>query len=52
MDGDTRQFFAAMAAMTASDRTIEYALTNGFYVIMPSGEDVKITKPASEPRVW
>jgi hypothetical protein len=52
LDGDTRQFFAAMAAMTAGDRAIEYALAKGFYLIMPSGEDVKITKPTSEPRVW
>jgi hypothetical protein len=52
LDGDTRQFFAAMAAMTASDRAIAYALAQGFYVIMPSGEDVTITKPTSEPRVW
>jgi hypothetical protein len=52
MDGDTRQFFAAMAAMTASDTTIKYALAQGFYLIMPSGEDVTITKPTSEPRVW
>jgi hypothetical protein len=52
MDGDTRQFFAAMAAMTASDTAIKYALAHGFYLIMPSVEDVKITKPTSEPRVW
>jgi hypothetical protein len=52
MDGDSRQFFAAMAAMTATDRAIEYALAKGFYLIMPSGEDVKITRPIPEPRVW
>jgi hypothetical protein len=52
LDGDTRQFFAAMAAMTASDTAIEYALAQGLYLIMPSGEDVTITQPPSEPRVW
>jgi hypothetical protein len=31
---------------------IEYALANGFYLIMPSGEDVKITGPVPGPRVW
>jgi hypothetical protein len=50
--GDGRQFFCAMAALTAPDRVVEYALSKGFYVIMPSGEDVKITKPTSEPRIW
>jgi hypothetical protein len=38
--------------MTAPDRVIEYALAQGFYLIMPSGEDVTITKPTSKPRVW
>jgi hypothetical protein len=52
MDGDSRQFYAAMAAMTATDKVIEYALAKGFYLIMPSGEDVKITRPTSEPMVW
>jgi hypothetical protein len=52
MRGDERQFFCAMAALTASDNVIEYALANGFYLIMPSGEDVKITEPVFEPRVW
>jgi hypothetical protein len=52
MDGGSRQFYAAMAAMTAADKAIEYALGKGFYLIMPSGEDVRITEPTSEPRVW
>ncbi|MDR3147366.1 MAG: hypothetical protein LBU00_03190 [Treponema sp.] len=52
LDGDKRHFFAAMAAMTASEKAIDYALAKGFYVIMPSGEDVKITRPTAEPRVW
>jgi hypothetical protein len=50
--GDTRQFLCAMAALSAPDRVIEYALAKGFYVIMPSGEDVKVTKPAAGPRIW
>ncbi|MDR1411614.1 MAG: hypothetical protein LBI91_05375 [Spirochaetaceae bacterium] len=50
--GDARQFYCAMAALSASGRVIEYALSHGFYLIMPSGEDVKVTKPASEPMVW
>jgi hypothetical protein len=27
----------------------DYALENGFYVIEPSGEDVKATKPETNP---
>jgi hypothetical protein len=49
--GDTRQFYCAMATMTAKKTVIEYSLANGFYLIMPSGEDVKITEPVSE-RIW
>jgi hypothetical protein len=41
-----------MAAMTASKNVIAYVLSNGFYLIMPSGEDVTVTKPISEPRFW
>jgi hypothetical protein len=52
LKGDRRQFFCALAALAASDRVIEYALSKGFYMIMPSGEDVKVTKPVSGPGVW
>jgi hypothetical protein len=50
--GDTRQFYCAMATMAAKKTVIEYALARGFYLIMPSGEDVKVTKPVSGPGVW
>jgi hypothetical protein len=50
--GDKRRFYCAMAALTASDRVINYVLSNGFYLIMPSGEDVKISGPLSGPEVW
>jgi hypothetical protein len=50
--GDKRKFLGAMAA-TIVDRAVKtYALSKGFFVIEPSGEDVKITKPVSDPRVW
>lgn len=52
LHGDTRRFFCAMAALVAPDRVIDYALSKGFYVIMPSGEDIKVTKPVSDPAVW
>jgi hypothetical protein len=40
-----------MAATIVDNDTKKYALANGFFVIEPSGEDVKITKPDSEPAV-
>jgi hypothetical protein len=51
-EGDTRLFLCAMAALSAPSRVIEYASSKGFYPIMPSGEDVKITMPVSGPAVW
>ncbi|MDR0452085.1 MAG: hypothetical protein LBH15_03500, partial [Treponema sp.] len=50
--GDKRQFYCALAAMTASDSAKAYALKKGIYIIEPSGEDVKITKPTADPKVW
>jgi hypothetical protein len=50
--GDKRQFLGAMASTITDRDTKEYALAKGFFVIEPSGEDVRITKPASGPRVW
>jgi hypothetical protein len=50
--GDTRDFLGAMAAAIIDKDTKEYALSRGFFVIEPSGEDVKITKPASTPTIW
>jgi hypothetical protein len=50
--GDKREFFGALAATVANDKSKKYALENGFYVIEPSGEDVKVIKPSSDPRVW
>jgi hypothetical protein len=49
---DKRQFMGAMAATIADDSSREYALKNGLFVIEPSGDDVKVTKPEGEPRVW
>jgi len=49
---DTRQFYCAMATMAAKKEVVKYALENGFYLIMPSGEDVKVTAPVSKPRFW
>jgi hypothetical protein len=56
--GDRRQFLGAIAAMITSESTRKYALKSGFFVIEPSlplealGEDVRITKPVSESKIW
>jgi len=52
LHGDARQFYCAMATMVAKKEVIKYALENGFFLIMPSGEEVKITAPASKARFW
>jgi hypothetical protein len=49
--GDKRQFMGAMAATITDKSTKDYALKNGLFVIEPLGEDVKVTKPETEPRV-
>ena len=50
--GDTRQFMGAMATFITDETAKNYALNKGLFVIEPSGEDVKVTKPVVEPRVW
>jgi hypothetical protein len=50
--GDKKQFMGAMAATITDETTKNYALKKGLFVIEPSGEDVKVTKPETEPRVW
>jgi hypothetical protein len=49
---DKRQFMGAIAATITDKSTREYALKKGLFVIEPSGEDVKVTKPAVKPRIW
>jgi hypothetical protein len=50
--GDTRQFMGAMAAIITDKSAKTYALKQGLFVIEPSGNNVKVTKPSKEPRVW
>jgi hypothetical protein len=50
--GDKREFLGAIAAMIIKPKPKNYALKQGLFVIEPSGEDVKVTKPETEPRVW
>jgi len=50
--GDKREFLGAIAAMIVNPKPKKYALEKGLFVIVPSGEDVKVIKPEAEPRVW
>jgi hypothetical protein len=52
LHNDKRKFYAAIAAAVIADDTRISALRQGFYVVEPSGEDVKITKPFSDPKIW
>jgi tetratricopeptide (TPR) repeat protein len=51
-NGDKRQFMGAMAAFITDESTKNYALNKGLFDIDPSGEDVKVTKPEGEVKVW
>jgi hypothetical protein len=50
-NGDARQFLGAMAATIADKSLKTYALNHGLFIIEPSGENIKVTKPPKE-RVW
>jgi hypothetical protein len=50
--GDKREFLGAIAARVVKPKPRNYALEKGLFVIEPSGEDVKVIKPETEPRVW
>jgi hypothetical protein len=52
LHNDKRQFFGAIAAAVIDEDANRYTLTQGFYIIEPSGEDVKIIPPVSKPKVW
>jgi hypothetical protein len=50
--GDKREFLGAIAATIVNKSARDYALSKGLFVIEPSGENVKVIKPISEPRIW
>ena len=51
LHNDKRHLFGAIAATVIDEDVRRYALKEGFYLIEPSGEDVKILKPAFQ-KVW
>jgi hypothetical protein len=50
--GDSRELFGAMTGAIVTESTRNYALSKGLFLIEPSGEDVKISKPKVKPRRW
>ena len=52
--GDGRKFYGAVAGMVFYDNEKEYAISKGFYVIVPSGDTFTITAPQGDyfPAVW
>ncbi|MDR3200116.1 MAG: hypothetical protein LBT68_01545 [Spirochaetales bacterium] len=52
LHGDARQFLGALSALVVDDHTKTHALKQGFFIIEPSGEDVKVTPPFSKPKIW
>jgi hypothetical protein len=52
LHNDKREFFGAIAATIVDRDTKIYAQKQGFFVIEPSGEDVKVSPPFSAPKAW
>jgi type I site-specific restriction endonuclease len=50
---DKRKYSGAIAGAVVTPQVLAYALKNGFYVIVPSGETVSIEAPDGfNPRIW
>jgi hypothetical protein len=51
---DKRKYLGAVAGVVFGERTCDYALKNGFYVVEPSGETFRIIRPDGKyrPREW
>jgi chromosome segregation ATPase len=52
LHGDKRTFLGAVAGVIIEDQVKEYALTEGLFIIEPSGESFNITKPKNKPKEW
>jgi hypothetical protein len=50
--GDKRHFLGAVAGIVVDDKEREYALSQGFFLIEPTGENFNITPPDSKPKKW
>jgi predicted AAA+ superfamily ATPase len=52
LHGDRRTILGAVAGVVMTPNAKKYALDQGFYVIEPSGEILKITSPNGHPKEW
>jgi hypothetical protein len=52
LHGDKRAFLGAVAGVVVTDEARDYALSQGFYFIEPSGENFNITPPNGKPKEW
>jgi len=50
--GDKRVFLGAVAGVIVEPDEREYALSNGFYLVEPSGETFNIIPPPNKPKEW
>jgi hypothetical protein len=50
--GDKRHFLGAVAGIVIEEDEREYALSQGFFLIEPSGENFNITPPINKPKQW
>jgi len=50
--GDKREFLGSIAAMVIKPKPKQYALNQGFFLIEPSGDNVRVIKPDGKARVW
>jgi chemotaxis protein histidine kinase CheA len=52
LHGDKRIFLGAVAGIVVTDEVRNYALSQGFYLIEPSGDSYNITPPNGQPKEW
>ena len=50
--GDKRVFLGAVAGVLVKDAVREYALSQGLYLVEPSGKTFNITPPPDKPKEW
>jgi len=50
--GDKRHFLGAVAGIVVENDEKEYALSQGFFLVEPSGENFFITPPHNKPKEW
>ena len=50
--GDKRSFLGAVAGVVMTANVKKYALSQGLFVIAPSGETFNITSPQGQPKEW